>query len=109
MIKDGRIRRNYLGVGGQTVPLLRALVRTYRLPATSGGLVAHVETGSPAATAGLREGDVILTLDATPVPDVNALHKLLTADRIDRPATLEALRHTERLVLTVTPREMPVA
>ena len=109
LIKDGRIRRSYLGVGGQTVPLLRALVRTYRLPTASGVLVAHVEPGSPAATAGLREGDIILALDTTPVPDVNALHKLLTADRIDRPATLAALRHTERLALSVTPREMPGA
>jgi S1-C subfamily serine protease len=109
LIKDGRIRRSYLGVGGQTVPLLRTLVRTYRLPAASGVLVAHVEPGSPAAVAGLREGDIILALDTTSVPDVNALHKLLTADRIDRPATLAALRHTERLALTVTPREMPVA
>jgi S1-C subfamily serine protease len=109
LIKDGRIRRSYLGVGGQTVPLLRALVRAYRLPVDSGVLVAHVEPGSPAALAGLREGDIILALDTTSVPDVNVLHKLLTADRIDRPATLAALRHTERLALTVTPREMPVA
>jgi len=109
LIKEGRIRRSYLGVGGQTVPLLRALVRAYRLPAASGVLVAHVAPGSPAATAGLREGDIILALDTTSVPDVNALHKLLTAERIDRPATLAVLRHTERLALTVTPREMPGA
>ena len=109
LIKDGRIRRSYLGVGGQTVPLLRALVRTYRLPTATGVLVAHVAPGSPAALAGLREGDIILALDTTSVPDVNTLHKLLTADRIDRPATLATLRHTERLALTVTPREMPVA
>jgi S1-C subfamily serine protease len=109
LIKDGRIRRSYLGVGGQTVPLLRALVRTYRLSTATGVLVAHVEPGSPAAVAGLREGDIILAIDTTSVPDVNALHKLLTAYRIDRPATLAALRHTERLALTVTPREMPGA
>jgi len=68
-----------------------------------------IALGSPLGFQQTVTGDIILALDTTSVPDVNALHKLLTADRIDRPATLAALRHTERLALTVTPREMPVA
>ncbi len=107
LIKDGRIRRSYLGVGGQTVPLLRALVRHFHLNVESGVLVSHLAPGSPAALGGVREGDLIVALDTHPVTGVNALHQLLTADYIDRPASLLLLRHTERIVVNVTPREMP--
>ncbi len=109
LIKDGRIRRSYLGVGGQTVPLLRALVRHFHLPQASGVLVSHLEPGSPAALARVREGDIMIALDMHPIADVNALHQLLTAEYIDRPAALLLLRHTERLVVSVTPREMETA
>lgn len=107
LIKDGRIRRSYLGVGGQTAPVLRALERHFHLPAATGVMVVHLAAGSPAAQAGVREGDLIVAFDGRPVPDVNALHQLLTADYIDRGAALTVLRHTKRLELPVTPREMP--
>jgi S1-C subfamily serine protease len=109
LIKDGRVRRSYLGVGGQTAPLLRALARHFHLPLTTGVMVVHLEDGSPADTAGLREGDIIIRFDEYPVANINALHQLLTADYIDRPTRLTVLRHTERLTLPVTPREMPAA
>ncbi|HZP60337.1 MAG TPA: PDZ domain-containing protein, partial [Opitutaceae bacterium] len=107
LIKDGRIRRSYLGLGGQTAPILRTLVRHLHLTEQSGVLVAHVEPNGPAAAAGLREGDIIINFDAHPVHNINALHQLLTADYIDRPATMTVLRHTERIVVEVRPREMP--
>ena len=107
LIKDGRIRRSYLGVGGQTVPLLRAVARAYHLDQATGVLVSHLSPASPAAVAGLREGDIIIALDTLPVRTVTDLHQLLTADYIDRPANLTAIRLTERLVLPVRPAEMP--
>jgi len=107
LIKDGRIRRSYLGVGGQTVPLLRAVARAYHLSQESGVLVSQLTPGSPASVAGLREGDIITALDTHPVRTVTDLHQLLTADYIDRPANLTAIRLTERLVLPVRPAEMP--
>jgi S1-C subfamily serine protease len=107
LIKDGRIRRSYLGVGGQTVPLLRAVTRTYHLDQASGVMAAQVSAGSPASVAGVREGDIIVALDTQPVRTVTELHQLLTADLIDRPANLTVLRHTERLVLPIRPAEMP--
>ncbi|HVT67646.1 MAG TPA: trypsin-like peptidase domain-containing protein, partial [Trebonia sp.] len=56
LIKEGRVRRSYIGVAGQNVPLLRKLVRHYRLGLDTGVLVAGIEPGSPAARAGLAEG-----------------------------------------------------
>ena len=107
MIKDGRIRRSYLGVGGQTVPLLRADTRTYHLDQATGVMAMQVSPASPASVAGLRDGDIIVALDTQPVRTVTELHQLLTADLIDRPANLTVFRHTERLVLPVRPAEMP--
>lgn len=107
LIKDGRIRRSYLGVGGQTVPLLRAVTRTYHIDQATGVMAAQVSPGSPASVAGLLAGDIIIALGPQPVRTVTELHQLLTADTIDVPANLTVLRHTERLVLPVRPAEMP--
>ena len=60
LIKDGRIRRSSIGVAGQNVPLHPRVVRFHQLEVNRGVLVAEVEPGSPAARAGLREGDVIV-------------------------------------------------
>jgi S1-C subfamily serine protease len=107
LIKDGRIRRSYLGVGGQTVPLLRAVARAYHLDQPTGVLISNLAPNSPAAAAGLREGDIIIALDALPVRTVTDLHQLLTADYIDRPANLTVIRLTERIVFALRPAEMP--
>lgn len=107
LIKEGSVRRSFIGVAGQNVPLLRKLLFTYRLTADSGVLVARVEPGSPAASAGLRKDDIIVSLDRGATPRVESLHRLLTADRVGRAAELRALRGVELLTLTVTPREMP--
>jgi S1-C subfamily serine protease len=107
LIKDGRVRRSYVGVGGQTVPLLRKLVLAYRLETATGVLVTTIEPNSPAAHAGLREGDIIVSLDGHPAPRVEALHTLLTFDRIGRASELRVLRGVELITLSVTPQELP--
>lgn len=109
LIKEGRVRRSFIGVAGQTVPLLRKLVRHYHLDQETGVLVAGVEPGSPAARAGLREGDILIALDAHPTPRVESLHRLLTADRVGETATLSILRGVERVAVPVIPLEMPAA
>jgi len=107
LIKEGRVRRSYVGIAGQTVPLLRKLMLAYRLPAATGVLVMHVEPGSPAARAGLRADDIIVTLDGAPAPRIETLHRALTADRIGRATEMRVLRGVELLTLSVIPREMP--
>jgi S1-C subfamily serine protease len=105
LIRDGRIRRSYIGVVGQNVPIPRALARARQLAASSGVFVASVEHGSPAAAAGVRDGDVILGFGAAPVSGVDDLHRLLTDEHIGRPCPLTVLRAAERHTLTVVPAE----
>jgi len=105
LIRDGRIRRSYIGVAGQTVPIPRALTRHHRLAVSSGVLVTSVEPGSPAATAGLRDGDVVFGCADDPVTAVSDLHRQLTDERVGVPTRLAVLRGVERRQLTVVPAE----
>jgi len=105
LIRDGRIRRGYIGVMGQIVPIPRGLARSHQLAVTSGVFVASVEAGSPAKAAGLRDGDVILALADHPVAGVDDLHRLLTEDCIGRAITLTILRAAARRTLTIVPIE----
>ncbi len=103
LIKDGRIRRGYLGVAGQTAPLHRLLIRSHHLPVGTGIFVVGVEPDSPAQRAGVQEGDIIVGLDDHPVADVDALHRLLTDYQPGVRAALTILRGAEKLVLYVQP------
>jgi S1-C subfamily serine protease len=105
LIKDGRIRRSYIGVGGQNVTLPRRLVRLQRLPATSGVLVVAVEPHSPAQRAGVLEGDLIVGYDSQPIASIDALHRLLTDEQVHAHTALMVLRHGEKLVLAIEPEE----
>jgi S1-C subfamily serine protease len=106
LLREGRIRRSYIGVEAQTVPLLRRVVRFYDLPNESGVIVISVAPGSPAQKADLREGDLIVALDDKPVAGVDDLHRLLTDARVGAVSALTVLRHTDKLELKVVPEEM---
>jgi S1-C subfamily serine protease len=105
LIRDGRIRRSYIGVAGQTVPIPRAVARSNQLAVSSGVFVTSVEPNSPAASAGLRDGDVVLAFAGEVVTGIDDLHRRLTGDRIGVPATLTILRSAERRQLTIVPSE----
>jgi S1-C subfamily serine protease len=107
LIRDGRIRRSYIGVAGQNVPLHRRVIRFYGLALETGVLVVSVEKESPAERAGLREGDIIVAFNAEPIGTVHDLHKMLVGEQIGVPAKLVVIRHTEKLVLSVLPAESP--
>jgi S1-C subfamily serine protease len=106
LIKDGRIRRSFIGVAGQNVPLLRKVIRFHRLTQETGVLVAGVEPNSPADRAGLAEGDIVLALDDSPTTAVDSLHKLLTGDRSGERAIITFLRGVELRRHAIIPLEM---
>ncbi|MGH7888888.1 MAG: S1C family serine protease [Candidatus Binatia bacterium] len=105
LIKQGRIRRAYLGVGGQTVEIPRAMVRAQRLENPTGVLVISVESDSPAERADLREGDVIVALDHIAMRSVDDLHKSLTEARIGASCEITLLRRSQRLDVKVIAQE----
>ncbi len=105
LIKEGRIRRSYIGLGGQNVTLHRRLVRFYHLPFENGVLVVSTEENSPAQKAGLVEGDVIIGLDNHPVTGIDDLHKVLTEERVGVKTGLTIIRRTEKMVLEIIPEE----
>lgn len=105
LIKEGKIRRSYLGVAGQNVPLPRRLVRFHLLPVESGVLVVSIENHSPAQRASLREGDVIVEYDGRPITSIDDLHRLLTQYRPGVRSPLTIIRHTDKLELDIVPEE----
>jgi S1-C subfamily serine protease len=105
LLRDGRIRRSYIGVSAQTVPVHRRVVRFYDLPKESGALVLSVEENSPAKRAGLRDGDVIVALEDHPIAGVDDLHRILADIRAGASCSLTVLRHTEKLELKIVPEE----
>jgi len=101
LIRDGFVRRARLGIGGQTGRIPRWAVRTHQLPASTGVLVTDVEPGSPAHTAGIAPGDLIVRLDGRPVAGIDDLQRLLTDALIGRTALLEIVRGTDLVSRTL--------
>jgi len=103
LIHEGRIRRAYLGVAGQNVPLHRRVVRYHELPHETGLFVVSTEPDSPAARAGLRDGDLIVAYGDKPIAGIDDLHKLLTEEQAGVGTPLTIIRGTKKQTLTVEP------
>ena len=108
LIKDGTIRRGYIGVGGQNVLLPRRIIRFHNLPIESGVLVVSIEEYSPAQRAGLLEGDVIIGYDGQPISGIDDLHRLLTEKQIEVRSRLTIIRRSEKMILDIVPEESKV-
>jgi len=104
LLKDGKITRSYLGVGGQTAPIHRRIGRYHHLAQETGLLVLSVEPNSPAAEAQLREGDLVIAFDDQRIRGVDDLHRFLTAERIGVKSLLTILRYPQKRSIEVTPR-----
>ena len=105
LIREGRVRRSRLGLGGQNVPLPRKLVRYHDLPVSGGVRVLHLDETGPASSAGVRLHDTVVGFAGEPVDSLDALLRLLTEDRVGTPAPLRVVRGTGVLELPVTPAE----
>lgn len=105
LIRDGKVRRSYIGLAGQDVPLPRRLARVHNLPVTSGILVMSIEPESPAQRAGLAEGDVIVAYNGVPTGGIDDLHRQLTETQVGFRSRLTIIRRTEKLERAIVPEE----
>jgi len=105
LLRFGRVKRSYVGLGGQDVPLHRRIVRFHKLAAESGVMVIQVEPGSPADHAGVREGDIIVEFDGVAIEHMDELYRLLTEDRVGKTTEMTMLRGLELHALMVTPAD----
>ena len=102
--RDGRVRRGYLGVVGAPAPLPVDIA--LRLGRPTGLRVAEVVSGSPAAKAGLRSGDVILDADREPVTQARDLQRRLFADSIGRTVPVTVLRGDAMVDVLAVPSDL---
>ena len=99
------MRRCYIGVAGQNVPLPRRIVRFHELARETGVRVHRPPPTAPRARPGCSSGDIIVAVDGIAVGDVDELHRLMTEERVGKPVPITVLRLTQKLEVTVTPRE----
>lgn len=109
LIREGRVRRAWLGIAGQTVPLPRRQVRFHDLPAERGVLVVSVEKDSPAGRAGVEEGDIIVGYADHSIAGIDDLQRLLTEERVGVDAPLTLVRGASRRTVSVRAVESPAA
>ncbi|MQA02423.1 MAG: PDZ domain-containing protein [Streptosporangiales bacterium] len=105
LLRDGRVRRAYLGLVSTPAPLPRALAERYGQ--RSGLRIVEVARTSPAERAGLHAGDLILTAGRQPVEDAQGLARLMFADAIGRPLPLTVLRNGALVDVIAEPVELP--
>jgi S1-C subfamily serine protease len=104
LMRDGRVRRAYLGIGGGMRPLPPRVAA--RVGRRRGVEIVDVVAGSPAALAGLRPEDLILSVDGRPIERVDDLQRLMVGEAIGRRVELELLRGGETLRLRIVPIEL---
>ncbi|MCE0498530.1 MAG: trypsin-like peptidase domain-containing protein [Methylacidiphilales bacterium] len=105
LIKEGRIRRGYIGVAGQDVPIHERVARFHNLRQRSGILVHTIEKDSAAAEAGLEVNDILIWLDHEELRSIHELHRLLVLREPNRRSRLTVLRKHQIVHLWITPRE----
>jgi S1-C subfamily serine protease len=104
MIVDGRVRRAFLGIVGGTRPLAEPVAA--RLGRTRGLEIVQLLQPGPAASAGLRVGDIVVELDGNPIEGVGDLQRHLVGDAIGRRLELRVERGGETRSVSVSPVEL---
>jgi S1-C subfamily serine protease len=105
IVRHGRVRRAFVGVAGQTVPLSRRLVLALGLTQARGVAIASLEPDGPAAKAGLQPGNIVLALDGEPVTGADDLVRLLGGGRIGTEVTLSVIAGNELRKVVIVPTE----
>ncbi len=105
LMRYGKVRRSFIGIGGQDIDLPRRAVRHFDLKTEKGVLVVAIEPNGPAERAGLQERDIIIELENQPLRGMDDLHRLLSDERVGIPTSLALIRRSERLDLQVIPLE----
>jgi S1-C subfamily serine protease len=105
LMKEGRVRRAYIGIAGGTRPLPPRIA--LELDRTMGIEIVQIVPGSPAERAGLRAEDLILDVDGQPVHGVDDLQRLMDGDAIDREVPITIHRGGQTQTLSVHPIELP--
>lgn len=106
LVTRGKVRRAYLGIAGQVRPIGRRIQRHLELQAATAVEVVSVEEEGPAHQAGVREGDLMLSVNGKSVASVDDIHRLLTGWTGGSPLSLTILRNGERLQVQIIPGEM---
>jgi len=106
LIVDGRVRRAFLGIVGGTRPLADSVAR--RVGRARGLEIVQLLEPGPAASAGLRVGDIVLELDGDPIEGVGDLQRYLVGDVIGRRLELRVARDGETRSVSVSPVELRV-
>ncbi len=105
LIQYGWVRRSFIGAAGQDVSLNRRVVRYHGLSVSKGFLVTQMEPGSPAARAGLKEGDIIVAFNGCPVAGVDDLHRMLTEELIGVKSSLTVIKRASKREVEIVPAE----
>ena len=104
LLRDGRVRRAFLGVATAPAPLPAQLAA--RVGRQNGVRIVHVEPGSPADRAGLKPGDLMLTVAGQPVDDAQALQRRMFSDAIDVPLAITTYRNGAMVDVIAHPVEL---
>jgi S1-C subfamily serine protease len=102
LLQHGRVRRAWLGVGAMRRPLDRRLAYSHGLGAAAVE-VQSVESNSPAARAGLQDGDLIVRFGDTAIEGTDELHRVLRTWTAGNQVRLKIIRRGTALEIAVTP------
>lgn len=103
LLKDGKIRRGFIGIVGQDIKFHQRSVRFHNLKSNGGVLVVSIEPDSPAKLAGIREGDIIVALDDQPIGNIDELQKILTEKEIGIKSQISVIRYSEKVSIEIIP------
>lgn len=106
LMRDGKIRRAWLGITGQTIRLQPEMMKTHALKQNAAVYVSAINQVPAIDNSHLRKGDLLVALDGQPIASIDDLHKALTQETIGKPLTATLLRNNQLILQKLVPAEM---